>query len=314
MAAKLRRWHSTVALALLCPGVPVWLCGYGLADRTRARVETPRGVSVLAAAGESPEPNPWELLKSFGEGDFQLRQEEAARLLSSAALKQLGRWFQPAGERLSSETSDNVDEALDALLDEAKEHIVDFLSDRASPGPVSRVFWQAELYLRNFQQVAGEAPVEEFQQRAKVVEEEVAPEGSQMEAALGVVLARQQFVAASRFGYFLRRCQQRLRLERIMLGHKSLEQYVTDMDPEEQVELVRGASQEVMQAAEVRATELFGTLSELLRERQAELQLSPQGRVRLSVEAVLFGAALYDEEEAAAKHYELSFSDFGSRH
>ena len=36
------------------------------------------------------------------------------------------------------------------------------------------------------------------------------------EAALGVVLARQQFVAASRFGYFLRRCQQRLRLERIM--------------------------------------------------------------------------------------------------
>ncbi|CAK9047935.1 unnamed protein product [Durusdinium trenchii] len=199
------------------PGV--WLCGYGLADRTRARVETPRGVSVLAAAGE-PEPNPWELLKSFGEGlfpgDFQLRQEEAARLLSSAALKQLGRWFQPAGERLSSETSDNVDEALDALLDEAKEHIVDFLSDRASPGPVSRVFWQAELYLRNFQQVAGEAPVEEFQQRAKVVEEEVAPEGSQMEAALGVVLARQQFVAASRFGYFLRRCQQRLRLERIM--------------------------------------------------------------------------------------------------
>ncbi|CAK9047875.1 Peptidyl-prolyl cis-trans isomerase D (PPIase D) (40 kDa peptidyl-prolyl cis-trans isomerase) (Cyclophilin-40) (CYP-40) (Cyclophilin-related protein) (Estrogen receptor-binding cyclophilin) (Rotamase D) [Durusdinium trenchii] len=179
------------------------------------------GSPVTAAVG--PEPNPWELLKSFGEGssglfpgDFQLRQEEAARLLSSAALKQLGRWFQPAGERLSSETSDNVDEALDALLDEAKEHIVDFLSDRASPGPVSRVFWQAELYLRNFQQVAGEAPVEEFQQRAKVVEEEVAPEGSQMEAALGVVLARQQFVAASRFGYFLRRCQQRLRLERIM--------------------------------------------------------------------------------------------------
>lgn len=31
-------------------------------------------------------------------------------------------------------------------------------------------------------QVAGEAPVEEFQQTAKLVEEEVAPQGSQMEA------------------------------------------------------------------------------------------------------------------------------------
>ena len=36
------------------------------------------------------------------------------------------------------------------------------------------------------------------------------------EAALEAVLARQQFVAACRFGYFLRRSQQRLRLERIM--------------------------------------------------------------------------------------------------
>ena len=30
-------------------------------------------------------------------------------------------------------------------------------------------------------QVAGEAPVEEFQQTAKLVEQEVAPEGSEME-------------------------------------------------------------------------------------------------------------------------------------
>jgi thiamine pyrophosphate-dependent acetolactate synthase large subunit-like protein len=32
------------------------------------------------------------------------------------------------------ETSDNVDEALDALLEEAKPHVVDFLSDRQVPG------------------------------------------------------------------------------------------------------------------------------------------------------------------------------------
>lgn len=32
------------------------------------------------------------------------------------------------------ETSDNVEEALDALLEEAKLHVVDFLSDRQVPG------------------------------------------------------------------------------------------------------------------------------------------------------------------------------------
>ena len=39
-----------------------------------------------------------------------------------------------AGPRLSVETSDNVEEALDALLEEAKVHVVDFLSDRQVPG------------------------------------------------------------------------------------------------------------------------------------------------------------------------------------
>ena len=38
------------------------------------------------------------------------------------------------GHRLCVETSDNVDEALDALLEEAKPHVVDFLSDRQVPG------------------------------------------------------------------------------------------------------------------------------------------------------------------------------------
>ena len=33
-------------------------------------------------------------------------------------------------------------------------------------------------------QVAGEAPVEEFQQTAKLVEQEVAPEGSEMQASM----------------------------------------------------------------------------------------------------------------------------------
>eukprot|EP00434_Breviolum_minutum_P003511 symbB.v1.2.003087.t1/scaffold174.1/size397799/7 len=246
-------------------------------------------------------------------GDDKWRQEEAARLLSRSALEDLGEWFQPAGPRLCVETSDNVEEALDALLEEAKVHVVDFLSDRQVPGLVSRIFWQAELYLRNFQQVAGEAPVEEFQQTAKLVEQEVAPEGSEMQAALGLLLARQQFVAACRFGYFLRRSQQRLRLERVLIGEKSLEEYLIDMDAQQHVELVRGASHEVVAAAEARADELFGTVKELLRQENGDLDLSAEGRVRLSIEAVVFGAALFDAEEKASKHYSLTFSDFGSR-
>ena len=39
-----------------------------------------------------------------------------------------------SGPRLCVETSDNVEEALDALLEEAKLHVVDFLSDRQVPG------------------------------------------------------------------------------------------------------------------------------------------------------------------------------------
>ena len=38
-----------------------------------------------------------------------------------------------SGPRLCVETSDNVEEALDALLEEAKLHVVDFLSDRQVP-------------------------------------------------------------------------------------------------------------------------------------------------------------------------------------
>eukprot|EP00435_Cladocopium_sp_Y103_P015137 s2819_g3.t1 len=286
-----RQWSFFVAIAALVKA-PVWLCGRAL--HSKASIQPVRAQSDNTEQSGDP----WELLKAL-EGDVQWRQEEAARLLTRSALEVLSQWFQPAGPRLCVETSDNVDEALDALLEEGKPHVVDFLSDRQVPGIVSRIFWQAELYLRNFQQVAGEAPVEEFQQTAKLVEEEVAPQGSQMEAALEAVLARQQFVAACRFGYFLRRSQQRLRLERIMsLGPAKRDfgsiKYLTDMNAQEQVELVRGASHEVVSAAEARATDLFGTLAELL--RGSELELSAEGRVRLSVEAVVFGAALFDAE------------------
>ena len=150
------------------------------------------------------------------------RTHEAGRLLTKDALDMLTSWFRPAQEGLdsaSSETSDGVDDALAALLKDEVPYVVEFLSDKQFPGPVCRAFWQSELYLRDFQQVAGQAPLEEFTQSAKHATgavEDMLQDGSDMPQALDRLVTRQQFAAAVRFGYFLRRAKQRLRLESIM--------------------------------------------------------------------------------------------------
>ena len=147
---------------------------------------------------------------------------KAGRLLNQNALETLQTWFRPAGGGLDSETSDGVDDALAALLEQEVSYVVEFLSDKQFPGPVCRAFWQSELYLRDFQQTAGQAPLEEFAETAKHVTapmEEMIQEGSQDSAgmqALDRFVTRQQFAASVRFGYFLRRAKQRLRLESIM--------------------------------------------------------------------------------------------------
>ena len=120
---------------------------------------------------------------------------------------------------MDSETSDGVDDALAGLLKDEVPYVVEFLSDKQFPGPICRAFWQSELYLRDFQQVAGQAPLEEFTQTAKHVTdkmEDMIQDGSEMPQALDRLVTRQQFGAAARFGYFLRRAKQRLRLESIM--------------------------------------------------------------------------------------------------
>ena len=113
-----------------------------------------------------------------------------------------------------------MDDALAGLLEDEIPHVVEFLSDKQFPGPVCRAFWQSELYLRDFQQVAGQAPLEEFTETANQVGgvKEMLQDGvdGSEPQALDRFVTRQQFMAAARFGYFLRRAKQRLRLESIM--------------------------------------------------------------------------------------------------
>eukprot|EP00439_Symbiodinium_sp_Y106_P085569 s109_g28.t8 len=256
-----------------------------------------------------PQDSPWDALRQsealYGEAGSTWRVEEAGRILNSNALETLQTWFQPAADGLDSETSDGVDDALAGLLKDEVPYVVEFLSDKQFPGPICRAFWQSELYLRDFQQVAGQAPLEEFTQTAKHVTdkmEDMIQDGSEMPQALDRLVTRQQFGAAARFGYFLRRAKQRLRLESIMTGPVgTLETYVAEMSAQQQVELVRAASREASSAIDVRATALFGKASELLRGvavgEVSPLPLSSEGRVRLAVEAVAFGASLFDAED-----------------
>ena len=141
---------------------------------------------------------------------------QAGRILNSNALETLQTWFQPAADSLDSETSDGVDDALAGLLKDEVPYVVEFLSDKQFPGPICRAFWQSELYLRDFQQVAGQAPLEEFTQTAKHVTDKIQEDIGGETQALDRLVTRQQFGAAARFGYFLRRAKQRLRLESIM--------------------------------------------------------------------------------------------------
>lgn len=278
-------------------------------------------LSALTAARAAGKDS-WDALRHsealYGEAGSTWRVEEAGRILNSNALETLQTWFQPAADSLDSETSDGVDDALAGLLKDEVPYVVEFLSDKQFPGPICRAFWQSELYLRDFQQVAGQAPLEEFTQTAKHVTDKIQEDIGGETQALDRLVTRQQFGAAARFGYFLRRAKQRLRLESIMTGPVgTLETYVAEMSAQQQVELVRAASREASSAIEVRATALFGKASELLRAvavgEVSPLPLSPEGRARLAVEAVAFGASLFDAEEAAAQHYTLTYSEFGSR-
>lgn len=109
---------------------------------------------------------------------------------------------------------------------------------------------------------------------------------------------------------------------------RTLEDYLAALPAQQAVEIVRMATREASRALELRATLLFGSESELLAAFQragdlrggaggtggvAQLQMSPEGRKRLAVEAAAFGAALFEAEEAASRAYALEYTAFGSR-
>lgn len=285
----------------------------------------------------------------------------AAEILSSSAMDRLRPYVVPA-EFIDIPPLRGGGEALAALLGDEGEHLVlNFLSGSRSISMAGRAFWQAELYLRSLQETPGEAPVEEAARSAGRQLE--AEESSFRDALRGsVLLARQNFISAARFGYFLRRSRQRWQLEQELVcvsqaedededgedflsalrrqarevrggvssvfgqqrdpppAPEGLDAYLGKLPAEQAVELVRVATKEAALAVEVRATSLFGSERSLMEQLEtgnikdmAQLRLSSEGRLRLSLEAAAWGAALYEAEEAAGRSYNLEYTAFGSR-
>ncbi|CAK9058079.1 unnamed protein product [Durusdinium trenchii] len=207
---------------------------------------------------------------------------------------------------------------LDFLGDDAR-LVFNFLSQVERLSPAGQAFWQAELYLRQLDEIAGETEVRQAAEEAKE-RVEAEPEALQLALRGSVLLARQNFISAARFGYFLQRSLQRLELERNLgQGASSLSDWMESLTPTAAVELARAATKESQRALQYHATDLFGSEAELLKQLDygpnaiAQLQLSDESRRRLSLEAAAFGAALFDAECAAARRYRLEYTAEGSR-
>jgi len=206
-----------------------------------------------------------------------------------------------------------------------------FVNYATSPGfeqlsKAGLAFWQATFFLRSLHESAGEASAQET---AEALKGAVEAQDALLTASLrsSRLIARQNYLTAASFGYFLRRCQQRLRLERSFSGSKvpecsaftDLEGYIATLSPETAVELVRTATRAGSAALERRATTLFGGEEELLEELRegphavAQLRCSHESRQLLDFEAAAFGAALFEAEEVAARWCDLQYTAVGSR-
>lgn len=247
------------------------------------------------------------------------RRNRAAELLITGALDRLRPHTVPT-EYLDIPPLSGAEDALDALIGPDNIQVVsNFFSESEPLGPAARSFWQAELYLRELDEVAGETKVEEA---AVDAGQRVDSEPAEMQKALrgSVLLARQNFISAARFGYFLRRGRQRLEVASSFgSSFKSLESWMGSISPASAVELARPATHEAQRAFEYRAAGLFGSELELLRQLErgpkavTQLSLSKEARRRLSFEAAAFGAALFEAEAAASSRYKLDYTADGSR-
>eukprot|EP00933_Yihiella_yeosuensis_P046238 TRINITY_DN41731_c0_g1_i1.p1 TRINITY_DN41731_c0_g1~~TRINITY_DN41731_c0_g1_i1.p1 ORF type:complete len:394 (+),score=70.10 TRINITY_DN41731_c0_g1_i1:1-1182(+) len=253
----------------------------------------------------------------------QLQHElRAAAILCEHSLNKLRPYIVPA-MYLDIPPLRGAEDALVSLLSKPDAELVqNFLSKDQPLSEAGRAFWQAELYLRQLDVQPGESQVEEA---AKEAGKQIQSEPEELQRALkdSVLLARQNYVSAGRFGYFLRRSRQRLTLESQIFGSdgrdRDLSKWLAKIRPGEAVELARVASREANEALEYRATSLFGNEIKLLRQLDfgtsavEQLQLTSDGRRELSLEAAAFGIALFEAEEAAARRYDLQYTAQGSR-
>ncbi|CAE8627436.1 unnamed protein product [Polarella glacialis] len=248
-------------------------------------------------------------------------RSRAASLLSGSAVDRLRPFLVPT-EYLDIPPLRGAEDALRTLLPADDSGLVtNFLSKVEPLSGAARAFWQAELYLRQLDAEAGDSAVEEAAGEAK---ERIEAETTDWQQALqgSILLARQNFISATRFGYFLRRSRQRYDLERSFAAsgkESNLADWLGKARPADAVEMVRPASKEASSAIEHRATELFGAEEMLLRQLHgrpsdmAQLEMSKEGRKQLSLEAAAFGAGLFAAEAAAAGCYRLDYTAAGSR-
>lgn len=255
------------------------------------------------------------------------RADRAAELLEGSALDRLRPYVVPA-EYIDIPPLRGSNDALDSLLQEDAPLVANFLSKAGTLGGAGIAFWQAELYLRKLQETPGEEPVE---QAAREAGEQLDQESTAFRQTLrgSVLLARQNFVSAARFGYFLRRGRRRWQLEREVGGLgaeadpeddflaalqrkarefggggnaqrtlQTLEGYLAKLTTEQAVELARFATEEATSALERRATTLFGCERELL----AEFERWTSGRASQEVAQLTLSSESRGRlsEEAAA--------------
>eukprot|EP00401_Gymnodinium_catenatum_P029044 CAMPEP_0117512718 /NCGR_PEP_ID=MMETSP0784-20121206/29179_1 /TAXON_ID=39447 /ORGANISM="" /LENGTH=442 /DNA_ID=CAMNT_0005308453 /DNA_START=92 /DNA_END=1416 /DNA_ORIENTATION=+ len=140
------------------------------------------------------------------------RLARAAELFVSSALDRL-RPFTIPTEYIDIPPLRGSEDALRSMFGEDASLVFNFLSSTSSLSAVGRAFWQAELYLRHLHEAAGETPVEEAAREAQD-RVKAEPEVVQNNLRGSVLLARQNFISAARFGYFLRRGRRRWNLER----------------------------------------------------------------------------------------------------
>lgn len=157
-----------------------------------------------------------------------------------------------------------------------------------------------------------------LQEVVSKLEADVERDAPEVSGALddSLLVARQNFITTVQFGYFLRRCQQRLGLERALRGSAagSLQQLLAKLPPHDVVELTRIATMESALAVEHRATRMFGDVRELFDPRNIrKLDMTVSEATILTIDAATFGAALFDAEEAASHSYNLHFTAYGSR-